>query len=82
MQLSLSESQTGQVHDINLQAFETIQGYAPVLEDGSKTKKRRADKSVKTVLKSRDDAFKGIFSSDQWKAYEDYKDAIDELYGE
>lgn len=82
MQLGLSESQTGQVHKINLKAFETIQGYAPVLEDGSKTKKRRADKSVKTVLLSRDESFKGIFSKDQWEAYENYKDALDELYGE
>lgn len=82
MQLGLSESQTGQVHKINLKAFETIQGYAPVLKDGSKTKKRRADKSAKTILQSRDESFKGIFSKDQWEAYENYKDALDELYGE
>lgn len=82
MQLSLSESQAGQVHDTNLKTFESIQGYMPVLEDGSKTKKRRADKSVKTLLQSRDETFKGIFSTEQWNAYENYKDAIDELYGE
>jgi len=81
MQLSLSEAQTGQVHDINLKAYETIQGYMPVLEDGSKTKKRRAGKSIQTVLQSRDDAFRKIFSDQQWKVYENYKEAVDEMFG-
>lgn len=82
MQLNLSESQTSAVHEINLKAFETIRGYEPVIEGGSPTKKRRADKTVKTVLQSRDEAFKGIFTAQQWKAYESYREVIDGLYGE
>jgi len=82
MQLDLSETQTGQVHEVNLKAFETIQGYKPVLEDGSKTKKRRAGQSVKTVLQSRDKAFREIFSDQQWNVYEAYREALDGLYGE
>ncbi len=82
MQLGLSESQTGEVHDVNLKAFETIQGYTPVIEGGSPTKKRRAGKTVKTVLQSRDKTFKGIFTAQQWKAYESYREAIDGLFGE
>ena len=81
MQLSMSEAQTSDVYEVNKKTFETIQGYMPVLQDGSPTKKRRADKSVKTALQSRDEAFKGILSPKQWKDYEAYKEAIDGIYG-
>ena len=81
MQLDLSENQVAPVYDANMKAFETINDLAPVLKDGSKTKKRRANQSVNTALQSRDEALKGILSSEQWKAYENFKEAIDDLYG-
>ena len=81
MQLDLSENQVAPVYDANMKAFETINNLAPVLKDGSKTKKRRAAKSVDTALQSRDEALKEILSSEQWKAYENFKEAIDGLYG-
>jgi hypothetical protein len=81
MQLDLSETQISPVYDANMKAFGTIAGLMPVLEDGSKMKKRRAKKSVDTALQSRDDALKEILSSEQWKAYENFKEATDDLYG-
>jgi hypothetical protein len=81
MQLDLSEKQIGEVHDVNLKAFEAIEGYMPKAEGGTKKGQRRANRNILTILQSRDDAFKGIFTDRQWEAYEVYRDAVDRMFG-
>jgi hypothetical protein len=81
MQLDLSESQTGEIHDANIKAFEAIEGYMPKAEGGTKKGQRRANRNILTILQSRDDAFKGILTDRQWEAYEVYREAVDRMFG-
>jgi hypothetical protein len=82
VQLDLSEAQTGQVHEVNLKAFETVAAYMPKAQEGTKKGQRRAGRSIQTVLQSRDEAFREILTDKQWEAYESYKSAIDKMFGE
>ena len=80
--LLLAEGQIFEIYKINKKTAERIAAFSPQAEDGTKPKQRRGKRSIETLKLSRDEAYKGIMTSDQWEEYEAVRESIAEIFGD